>query len=275
MAISNSYGAFFDESERLEAGEPLCVAGFVFKDVKYKQFCRRWARLLAEPFPGGRSIAAMHMKDLVPGKKAFTGVSIANRKECLRRAAEIISDHALLATGALVDQKEFEALAGSDWPERFGSSYTTLCQRAAQITASYLQEKKRFDPIVYTFEAGQQWEHEADQIFRSIGRTPFLKKLYQYGHHTFADKCASFGTQAADIIAWASVRIRMQDVFKPATAAFAPVIVQLVNKFNANEDAMITFLRGDRLKQFVETQHQRPREEDYPTDVGPKRRRFR
>ncbi len=114
---SSRYRAFFDESERLTAGDPLCVAGYTFRQADYKQFSRAWRDLLATALPW-RSIAAMHMTDLIQGKESFDGVAIPDRAACLERAAKIICDHAMVVTGALVDQKEFEAAAGPDWPER-------------------------------------------------------------------------------------------------------------------------------------------------------------
>jgi hypothetical protein len=269
-----AYGAYFDESERLEDGDPLCVAGFVFKVTAYKQFCRAWRPFLRSAL-NGKSIKAMHMTDLVQGKKEFKGIDIPTRVKCLERAVGIVCKHALLVTGAIVDQKEFEETAGPDWPQRFGSSYTALCGRAAQTTAEWMQEKRRFEPIVYTFESGHKWENETNRIFKNIGRTQFLRDLYQYGHHTFAEKCDCYGAQAADIAAWTSVRVRMKDFDKPSSAAFVPAVGQMVSHFKVNNDSMIRVLTGDVLKDFVNQQLERPLDQDVPIDAGPAKRTFR
>lgn len=273
-ALIMTYGSYFDESERLVAGDPLCVAGFTFKDTDYKQFCRAWKPFLRNAL-NGRGIAAMHMTDLVQGHGAFEGIDIPTRVKCLEQAVEIVCDHALLATGALFDQKEFEHMAGPDWPQRFGSSYTALCQRAAQTTANWMQEKKRFDPIVYTFESGHRWENETDKIFKSFRETQFLKQLYQYGHHTFARKVDCFGAQGADMVAWTAVRVRMRDLDKPSTRPFGPAIARMVSHFQVNSDSMIRFLAGDVLRDFVDQQLHRPLDKDIPIDVGPAKRKFR
>jgi hypothetical protein len=97
-ALIMTYSSFFDESERLEAGDPLCVAGFVFKDVAYKQFCRAWDPFLRAALDG-RGIQAMHMTDLIQGKGEFKGIDIPSRLECLEQSVDIVCGHGLLATG--------------------------------------------------------------------------------------------------------------------------------------------------------------------------------
>jgi hypothetical protein len=268
-----SYGAFFDESERLAANDPLCVAGFTLKDTAYRQFSREWGRFLKTALHG-RGLSAMHTTDLVQGQEEFEGVSIPDRIECLTRAADIICRHALLVTGAMVDQKEFESEAGPEWPARLGGSYTTMCQRAAQTTATWLQQKRRYQPVIYTFEAGHVWQSQTDKVFESIGRTDFLRKLYQYGHHTFVPKSRCYGAQAADIAAWLSVRIHIGGSPR-SVRAFIPPLADMVRHFNLREDSMIRVLTGDVLKDFIKQQRERPVEQDIVTDVGPAKRRFR
>lgn len=272
---SSVYGTFFDESERLIEGDPLCVAGYTFKSVAYKQFCRGWKRLLATGVPG-RRLTALHMYELIGHKRQFDGIELPTRVKCFERAVDLICEHAMIVTGALVDQKEFEEKAGADWPECWGGSYTTLCQRAAQTTAMWLQHKKRLKPILYTFESGHKWQYQTDQIFRGIGHTPHLRKRYQYEHHTFADKATCYGAQAADFAAWISVRIRVGDAASAKSiAAFMPGMLRLVQRFQMKEDAMVRFLKGDVLQSFIDEQRNRPVSDDVPCDVGTAKRTFR
>src|SRR5262249_23560352 len=131
-------GAYFDESARDEETDPLAVAGFVFKPTAYKQFCRKWKAVLCKA-----GLRAMHMTDLVQGVNDFKGRTIPERQAILRSAVSAITDHAFGAHGVLADQVELERVCGPEWPARFGSSYTLLCQRAAQNTAFWLQGLKQ------------------------------------------------------------------------------------------------------------------------------------
>lgn len=270
-----AYGAFFDESGRLVEKDPLCIAGFTFKDNAYKQFARAWKDLLATGIPG-RKLEAMHMYELIGQKKQFKELDLPPRIRCFERAIDIICEHASLVTGAMFDQKEFEEMAGPDWPDRFGSSYAALCQRAAQTTATWMKHKKRFQPILYTFENGHEWEYQTDQIFKGIGRTDHLVGLYQYGHHVFVEKKRNYGVQTADIAAWLSVRIHLGDS-APAKSIqpFMPALLKLVTHFQEGNNAMVRFLTGEVLQSFVDEQKNRPIAEDVPCNVGTAKRQFR
>lgn len=253
-AESFAFGAYFDESERFTETDPLCVAGFTFTDTAYKEFCKAWSEMLATAIPG-RPIPFMHLFSLMSHKKHFDGLDIPTRVKCLDRAVDIVCEHAYLATGAGFDQKEFEELAGPDWPLRFGSSYAALCQRAAQTTATWLQHKGHTEPILYTFEAGHEWEYQTDQMFKNIGRTPFLRGIYQYGQHVFEQKIRCYGAQASDMVAWTSSRL--MDKANQSTKsidAFLPSLARMVEHFNVDERAMVRHLRGDVLRTFVEEQ---------------------
>ena len=61
--------AYLDESERPIAGEPLAVGGFVFRPHAYREFERKWRKMLRTA-PGG-ALPFLHMKDLYAGKKQF------------------------------------------------------------------------------------------------------------------------------------------------------------------------------------------------------------
>jgi hypothetical protein len=98
------HGSFFDESEQLVAGDPFCVAGFTFKDKAYKKFSRDWRNLLDRGISGQR-VPFMHMNSLVGHKKHFEGLELKARAKFFEKAVDVISEHALIVTGALVDQK--------------------------------------------------------------------------------------------------------------------------------------------------------------------------
>jgi hypothetical protein len=134
-----------------------------------------------------------------------------------------------------------------------------------------MKHKRRFYPIVYTFESGHNWEDQARRMFNGIRDTPFLRTLYQYGHHTFLPKTDCYGAQAADIAAWASVRIRVGGSTK-SIDAFMPALMRLVDRFDAKNDAMVRFLRGQSLKDFIAEQKAHP---SVPIEIGTAKRTFR
>src|SRR5579863_1383684 len=97
---------WFDESIRTGAGDPIAVAGYLFKPTKYKQFVRRWDRTILRR--GNRVFTAFHMTDVFAGEREFTGLSITERAELFREAALIINDHMTAGIGVSILQTEFE-----------------------------------------------------------------------------------------------------------------------------------------------------------------------
>jgi hypothetical protein len=213
------------------------------------------------------------MTDLFQGKGEFRGRSISDRVAILDAAIDAITSNAMGGVGAMVDQHEFELEAGPDWPTRFGSTYSTLCQRTLQVTAAWLQDRRVFEPVVYVFEKGHKYEHEADAIMNGISETEFLRKRFQYAHHSFAHKHRCYGAQAADILAWLAIRIHLD---KPSSAgpAFYPSVAKLSKHFEP-KGVFVPHYTGDRLKSFISQQKERPPEGEYQFDVGPRKRSFR
>jgi hypothetical protein len=95
-----------------------------FKDKSYVWFAKRWKRILTGARPGG--IEAMHLKDLVAGKREFHGLPVAQLQRVLGECVALLMEAATGVAGAIVDQTEFEEVAGPGWPRRFGSIYTFL-----------------------------------------------------------------------------------------------------------------------------------------------------
>ena len=74
----------FDESERLDGGEPVCVGGYLFKASGYKQFRRSWKRYVLRF--RNRRFTHFHMTDLCAGHGEYEGLTISDRVEILDQA---------------------------------------------------------------------------------------------------------------------------------------------------------------------------------------------
>lgn len=192
---------YFDESEKRFASEPLSVAGYLFKPTAYKQFVRGWRRIL-------RSVRVdhLHMTDLFAGEQAFDGLSVQRRGEILSEAVAVINDHMTAGIGLAVRQAEFEAFAPPDWPNIFGSIYSTLCQGCIELSGMWMDDHRRRDRINYFFESGHKFRHEADRMLDAIGADAEYAVQGHYGSHTFMDKRTACGLQAADVLAWAATK---------------------------------------------------------------------
>jgi hypothetical protein len=76
--------AYFDESEREDAGQPICVGGFMFKPSGYKAFRRYWCSNVLR-FRGRRT-DPFHMTDLCAGKGVYDGLTIPDRLSSTTRS---------------------------------------------------------------------------------------------------------------------------------------------------------------------------------------------
>ena len=143
---------YFDESERQEAAEPICVGGYLFKQTGYKQFHRYWRREVLRFH--GHSFPHFHMTDLCAGRQEYDGLSIPDRQEILSSAVAGITRFAYGGIAIYFDRAEFEAVAPAEWPKYRGSIYSTACHMCLQATASWLRKWGSGSKVLYVFERG-------------------------------------------------------------------------------------------------------------------------
>jgi hypothetical protein len=258
---------YFDESMRPEAGEPIAVAGYVFKPTAYKQFARTWRRLppqTARPF---------HMTDLLGGKRQFADLSITIRKALLGGAIHAINQYAFAGICVLFDQTEFERTVPANWPKYFGSIYSIACQLCMRVTAHWMDAHKVFLRTDYVFEAGHKFQAEADRLLSLAGTVPELRKAYRYNGHAFREKDAAVGLQAADLLAWAATRAHVGGEMSKTVRAFAPEILTLTEGGDARYD--IQFLTGQKLQLLLQEQVEQMGRPELTTRVPAHKRAFR
>jgi hypothetical protein len=73
---------YFDESERhgQANGEPMSVAGYIFKPTAYTRFCREWRRMLAA---GPSRTTHFHMTHLYARSYEYEGWTAEDRAKVL------------------------------------------------------------------------------------------------------------------------------------------------------------------------------------------------
>src|SRR5687767_7167230 len=103
-------GGYFDESERDDAGQPIVVAGYLFKPANYKEFRRRWHR---DVLNRGR-LRHFHATDLCAGRGVYDGMPINQRQTILTAAVDAIRANVYAGIGVHFDRAEFASLAPPD-----------------------------------------------------------------------------------------------------------------------------------------------------------------
>ena len=268
--------AYFDESERLKAGDPLSVGGFIFKPTDYRQFCRKWRHMLAAA-PAG-PLPYFHMTDLWAGRQSMARRTIPQRLALLEQATELVYEHTIGGVCVTFYQQEFESVAPPNWPQVFGSIYTAACQSAVLMTSKYMEENRGlYEPIHYFFESGHKFDHEAATWLKGLS-FPSIKKELRYHGHTFADKAQLCGLQAADLMAWMGSRVATLEKPTGAAAVLSDPLGRLLVRSGPSR-FMLDTLTGARLKDLIDLIAQRmqtdPEDHDRMLDPGPRKRRFR
>jgi hypothetical protein len=261
--------AYFDESEREDAGQPICVGGFMFKPSGYKAFRRYWCSNVLR-FRGRRT-EPFHMTDLCAGHGVYEGLTIPERISILNHAVEAVKKHSIAAHGVCFDQKEFIAKAPPNWPQVFGSIYAVACQLCLQVTSYWLGQQGVTMPVLYVFERGHKFEDEADRFLKAIARNNEHTKRFRYRNHIFEPK-SEVGLQAADLYAWTITKAKAASGVVPkGTKPFVQPLLKMVD--GSNGRYRCGMFHGAMLDRFLEEARTNP--VMVQLDRGPRKSAFR
>jgi hypothetical protein len=123
------------------------------------------------------------------------------------------------------------------------------------VTGFWMDEHKCYLPIAYAFESGHRFWDEANQILEGTNDCPALKKRLHYRTHFSLDKTESYGLQAADMVAWIFARLNVGVPKNHTMAAFAPLIMSLVE--GQSERYQLFHPKPEGLLKFFEQAKQR------------------
>jgi hypothetical protein len=247
--------AYFDESDRKDGSEPICVAGYVFSPGGYRRFAREWRRFLRSACPGG--LRYLHMTDLYAGLGAgYRGLG-DHRAAILGQAVALINEHIAAGVGTMFDQAEFVDAAPPWYAELQGSIYSTACQICLRQTAVWLEDHGCSQLVTYTFEAGHKFEHEANAILRRVAAAPRVQDTHRYHSHRFAEKTAAAGLQAADVLAWTLARARIGFPDNRTMDLFAPHVMALARDSSRYQVNVFT---AHTLRRFFAEQADKPKD---------------
>jgi len=136
--------AYFDESERNEG--LLCVAGYAFAPHQASKFAKEFESVFGK-------YGGFHMKELVHRKKAYKGISEAERTELIREAVRIVCDRFSYGVAVTVDIREYLTFAPR-FIRGFGQAYPFLCHLGMFAMADLAKKNGDFRPISYFLKVG-------------------------------------------------------------------------------------------------------------------------
>lgn len=221
--------AYFDASESREGY--LTVAGYIFERRNVRPFESLWCKMIREHPP----ITYFHMTDCASGQDEFKGVDC---DQCARKAIRAISMKATQGIIAGVKIADFKELMAADG---FMPSPFSLCAHSAlMLCAQWAEDHAPDATFAYVFEAGDDYQADANRILDAIGEDLMRSQLFRYKSHAFHPKRKSYPVQAADIIAWHSCKqLARDDAGKGIRGDFQELLKNVkTNRFTWTRDDM-------------------------------------
>ncbi|QLC25097.1 DUF3800 domain-containing protein [Parasphingopyxis algicola] len=183
--------AFFDASE---GGGYLTVGGYLFRKKHIKPFTKRWRAMLRK-----FGIEYFRMTECNTASGEFSNKGEQECDQCARTAIPIITDYATSGITATVDIGAFEQSGLTDFMQ---SPFSLAAYSALVGCRQWAEANDLVARVFYVFEAGDDYQSDANQLLNSISEDAERRQTYYYEDHAFLTKRGSLPTQAADILAW-------------------------------------------------------------------------
>lgn len=228
--------AFFDESER--SGGTFCVAGYAFAKPQAKKFAKEWRRL----FPRG-----FHTVDFVHGRGVFSDSTQQERDALLREAVKTINTRRTVGVAVSCSVAEVQQHSPK-FVRGFSHAYPICCHIAMTTLGAYLDEKHDLEEVVYTFEAGHQYEAEAREFIKNAVRSPEAKRSYRHIGDSFLPKSEAVPLEAADLLAWEWTKCYDETIALPIRR----IRKSLRALFADPKQVLVRHLQGPPLKKFLD-----------------------
>ena len=193
LAISE---VFFAESiEQQGNTRMLCVAGYVFRRSKAREFSRIWGNYLRR-----QGLPYFHMTDCAAREGVFKGWE---RGECDAVARELIrltKRFSAFGFAIAINEDDYNELIGPQ--EGMRSAYAFALLAGMHHVLRWRQRANVSGPTSFFFESGHQHEGDANEWLRWMLGSPHLRDGLGYtGTHAFIPK-SNPALHPADNLSW-------------------------------------------------------------------------
>lgn len=195
-----------DESGTDGRSPKLCVGGYLFIDRQARRFSTQWSKTLAK-----RGISCFHMTDCTNRRGEFSGWT---SDECLDLEKELIKkirQRSLYGFAVSLNESEYnEHLAGRNGLPN--DAYPFACFAILGMIRRWAYRTGFAGDIAYFFEAGHQDEGKANAYLNWIFDSPNTRTDFLHVSHTFIDKEKAPPLQAADLLAWHTRKLYVNEL---------------------------------------------------------------
>jgi hypothetical protein len=210
---------FLDESATdARDSDQAVVGGIVLNRKDIAEFDASWKSMLARH----GAPAGIHMIKLGP-KGPYPHLVGEACAALLTEAVRIINTSRIFTFGASTDNRRHEALFSQDLREKYFSVYTMAFMMAVEINRASAARAGYLGDIDYVLDEGNRYRPHVKAMYDIIRVTPDLAQ-FKVGSLEFCNDSGIPSLQAADIIAWATRRVKagkpFKDVHEPLEGLF-------------------------------------------------------
>lgn len=200
---------YLDMGAKEQTGGVMCVAGALFKQTPYKQFCRHW-----EPMLRGWGAPWFHATDFYSGGgDYFWRRSHVNEPEDPARAEHYRRDskqipiwvgtYAYELFVVCFKKSEYESIAPANWRARYGGVHRIAVQMMGSLVGFWAKHKNYGGKVAYFYETGDAEGPAVDDAFRKLYDNPRDRQHCRMASTPIGvDKGGARGLEVADFLAW-------------------------------------------------------------------------
>lgn len=184
---------YIDESIEQQGPPILCVAGYVFRKSKAKEFHRVWSAYLKR-----KGLPHFHMTDCAAKQAAFKG-----RNDCDEIARELIrltKEYTSFGFAVSLDTRDYDELIGPH--EGMRSAYAFALLAGMHHVLRWRERSRTTGPTAFFFESGHQHQGDANTwLTWMLGSQHLRDDLGYEGVHAFIPK-ETPALHPADNLSW-------------------------------------------------------------------------
>lgn len=205
MALMNL--AYCDESEDVREPPVFSVSGYLARAHDWYELGRLWRIALCEE---GLENYGFHMSKCEAGAEAPYQVDRSRRDHLQRRFIDIINATPLWGYAVAIEIEPYKEIAEQVRAKRgdYWKPYYLAFQHAVMRMAEVLDRGgfPKGECIAFVFDQQKEYEGRAKTLYESLKRSGDLRSVNRLGSLTFDDRFTTQQLQAADILAYESMR---------------------------------------------------------------------
>jgi len=183
--------AYIDESYDDRGPPILCLAGYVFRKMRARQFAKEWSTYLK-----AKGLPYFHMSECAHRRGVFKGR--ADTIEVAAKLIELTRELSAYGFAVTINEEDYNRILR---PLGMPSAYGFALQSCIGMVRDWKESNHAQGPTSFFFEEGHKHSGDAYNFLTWIFGTREERNRYGYAEHAFVPK-ATPGLHPADFLAW-------------------------------------------------------------------------